>query len=879
MEGVRSAVKKNRSVGDMKQRTPPRLARWLWNQYCRDEEKSTLVPDLDEYFAEISIDKNRMNACFWYWKQVIGSILSLTKQRVFIGGIMLKNYLITTLRKIKKHKAFSLINISGLTLGMTCCILILLWVQDEMSYDRFFRHNDALYRLVVVERQQKRLDMVDVKTPWPAAEILKESIPEIRNTARFHFLRNRTLRYKDRLFNENSFGFADLSFFDLFSFEFIKGDPRNALKDLNSIVLTEEMAEKYFGREDPVGKTMTLDNKTDLNVTGVIKNIPHNTHFESSYYSFDCLVPIPFFKNYASGFENWGEFRFITYVLLEKGVDYRKVNEKIALVFDEHTESASDIQLFLQPVKSIRLVDINGEPTGMRNITMFSFLAGLVLLIACFNFTNLTTARALSRAKEIGIRKVVGAKKGNLIRQFLGESLCFSLFALILTVLLVYLFLPMFNKISEKSVPFSLFSHPSQLCGLILITLFTGLIAGAYPAFFLSSFRPQFALKENFHAGSKKAIMKRSLVIIQFAVSIFLLISAAISSKQYNFFLKQDIGFEKKDMCILGINKMNEQRYEALKNEIRSNPSIQNVTASGMLPGIGSSFATQDVRWEGSDPEKKTLFHGHYVSDDFFKTYRIKILKGSVFSQLKSSSFSDSIVISDSAARVMEFENPLGKRVSFDDKDWTIIGVVNDIHIFSLQYELPPVLFVYRPEMSRYIGIKLDSETGTTPAILGYIESKWKEYFPDSPFEYFFLEDVLNKSYDSVKRDSQIYRYFSILAIFISCLGLFGLAAHSVEQRTKEIGIRKILGAPIKLLVTLMIKESLVLVAAANLIAWPVSYYIMKTWLANFAYRINLTWPVFLLSSLIGLAIALVTISFQSIKAAIANPVDSLRYE
>ena len=820
-----------------------------------------------------------MNACRWYWKQVIRSIFSFSKQRVYIGGTMLKNYLITTLRKIKRHKAFSFINISGLTLGMACCILILLWIQDEVSYDRFFNNSDELYRLVVVEQQQNRLDMIDIKTPWLAAETLKESIPEIRDAARFHFLRNRILRHEDCLFNENSFGFADPSFFNLFSFEFIKGNPRNALKDLNSIVLTEEMAEKYFGSEDPVGKTMTLDNKTDLNVSGVIKNIPHNTHFESSYYSFDCLVPIPLYKNYASGFENWEEFRFIAYILLEKGIDYRKVNEKMALVFDEHTKSASDIQLFLQPIKSIRLVDINGEPTGMRNITMFSLLAGLVLLIACFNFTNLTTARALSRAKEIGIRKVVGAKKGNLIRQLLGESLCFSLFALILAVLSVYLLLPMFNKISGKSVSFSLFSHPSQLCGLILITFFTGLIAGAYPAFFLSSFRPQFALKANFRAGSKKAIMKRSLVIIQFAVSIFLLISATISSRQFNFFLKTDIGFEKKDMCILGIHNMDKQRYEAFRNEIRNNPSIQSVTASGMLPGAGSFFATQEIHWEGSDPKQKTLFHGHYVSDDFFKTYGIKILKGDVFSKLKSSGFSDSIVISNSAAHVIGFENPLGKRVAFDDKNWTIVGVVNDIHIFSLKYKLPPVLFVYKPENSRYIGIKLNSETEPTPTTLVYIENKWKEHYPHLPFEYFFLEDVLNKSYDSVKRNSEIFRYFSFLAIFISCLGLFGLVAHSAEQRTKEIGIRKVLGAPMRSLITIMIKEFLVMVAAANVIAWPIAFYVMNKWLENFAYRASIGIYLFLLPSMAALMIALFTVSFQCIKAATANPVDSLRYE
>ncbi len=863
----------------MKQHTSPRLARWLWNKYCKDEEKSTLVHDLDEYFSEISIDKKRMNACFWYWKQVIGSMLSLTKQQFLVGCTMFKNYLITTLRKIKKQKAFSFINISGLTLGMTCCILIFLWVQDEMSYDRFFSHSDELYRLVVVEQQQNRLDMVDIKTPWLAAEVLKESIPEIRDAARFHFLRNRTLRHKDRLFNENNFGFADPSFFDLFSFEFIKGNPQNALKDINSIVLTEEMAGKYFGKEEPVGKTMTLDNTLDLNVTGVIKNIPHNTHFKSSYYSFDCLVPILLYKNYASGFENWEEYRFIAYILLEKGFDYKKVNEKIAFVFDEQSERASEIQLVLQPINSIRLYNINGEPTGMKSITIFSLLAGLVLLIACFNFTNLTTARSLSRAKEIGIRKVVGAKKGNLIRQFLGESLCFSMLSLILAVLLVYLFLPTFNNMSGKFVSFSLFSHPSQLCGVFMIAIFTGIIAGGYPAFFLSSFRPQLALKKNFSTGSKKAIMKRSLVIIQFSVSIFLLISASVSSKQFNFFLEKDIGFEKKDMCIVGLNKINVQRYEAFRNEIKNNPCIQNVTASGMPPGIGSFFATQSVHWDGKDPEQKILFHGHLVGDDFFKTYGMKILKGNVFSRLISTSFSDFIVISNSAARIMGYENPIGKRVVFADKDWTILGVVNDIHIFSLQYELEPVLFIYRPESSRYMGIKLDSETEAIPATLSFIENKWKEYFPDSPFEYFFLEDILNKSYDNVDRNSQVFRYFALLAIIISCLGLFGLVAHSAEQRTKEIGIRKVLGASNRSLVTLVIKESLVLVVAANLIAWPVSYYIMKTWLANFAYRINLTWSVFLLSSLIGFAIALVTISFQSIKAATANPVDSLRFE
>jgi len=298
-----------------------------------------------------------------------------------------------------------------------------------------------------------------------------------------------------------------------------------------------------------------------------------------------------------------------------------------------------------------------------------------------------------------------------------------------------------------------------------------------------------------------------------------------------------------------------------------------------MPPGIGSVFATQSVHWDGKDPEQKILFHGHYVGDDFFKTYGMKILKGEVFSPLKSSSFSDSIVISDSAARIMGYENPIGKRVNFADKEWTILGVVNDIHIFSFQYELEPVLFVYRPERSRYIEIKLDSGIEAIPATLSFIEKKWKEYSPDSPFEYFFLEDILNKSYDNVHRNSQIFRCFALLAILISCLGLFGLVAHSAEQKTKEIGIRKVLGALVRSLVTLMIKESLVLVIAANLIAWPVSCFIMKTWLANFAYRINLAWPVFLLSSLTGLAIALLTVSFQSIKAATANPVDSLRYE
>jgi len=303
------------------------------------------------------------------------------------------------------------------------------------------------------------------------------------------------------------------------------------------------------------------------------------------------------------------------------------------------------------------------------------------------------------------------------------------------------------------------------------------------------------------------------------------------------------------------------------------------VTASGIPPGIGSVFATLRVHWDGKDPEQKILFHGHYVGDEFFKTYGMKILKGNVFSPLNSSRFSDSVMISESAAHIMGYENPIGKRVTFDEKDWTILGVVNDIHIFSLQYELDPVLFVYRPERSRYIGIKLDSEIEAIPETLSFVESKWKEYFPDSPFEYFFLEDILNKSYDNVDRNSQIFRYFALLAIIISCLGLLGLVTHAAEQRTKEIGIRKVLGASNRSLITLMIKESFVLIIAANLIAWPVSYYIMKTWLDNFAYRINLTWSVFIFSSLIGLAIALATISFQSIKASTANPVDSLRYE
>ena len=790
---------------------------------------------------------------------------------------MFINYFKIALRQIKRQKGYSFINISGFAVGMACCILILLWVQDEFSYDKFHENADRIYRVIKIWRKGEIAHYAT--TPAPLAQALKEDIPEISNSARFDPAGQMTVAYDKKVFYENNVAYADPSYFELFTFPLTKGDPRTALSNPNSIVLTENMAHKYFGAEDAVGKTLRINNQYDFLVTGVMKNIPLNSHLQ-----FDFLIPFIRIKEIQGrGQEthvDWHNTAFYTYVLLEKNIPYQRVSEKISDYLKKHIPESTS-SLYLQPLKRIHLYSSNLRldiATGnITNIYIFSAMAFFILLIACINFMNLATARSGRRSKEIGMRKVIGASRGNLVKQFFGESLVLTFLVTVVAIAIVSNVLPVFNNLSGKDISLGALLNINFILALISIAFLTGMLSGSYPALFLSSFRPVVVLKNSFRTGLKGALFRKVLVIFQFSLMIILIIGTIVIYNQLEYIQNSKLGFDKEHLIFLAMNEDVRLRYEPFKNDLLQNPDILNVTASSSLPFWGTDIATEDVNWEGKIPAEDFLMRGVGVDYDFIETLKIEMAEGRNFSR-EFSTDQRNYILNSSAVKAMKLQSPLGKKLTLMGKTGSIIGIVKDYHFKPLNLLLEPlVLRLYEPQWLNFIYVRIRPEaiSGT----LKYMENRWKQFFPGVPFQYSFVDQTLANVYLSVERIGSLLRYFSILAIVIACLGLFGLSAYIAEQRTKEIGIRKVLGATVPGVALLLSKEFIKWVLIANLMAWPVAYFVMKDWLNNFAYRTHLGLDIFILSGLLAFAIALLTVSFQSIKAALTNPVDNLRYE
>ena len=851
----------------MKHHTPPRLARWLWNTFCKDEEKFTLVHDLDEYFSEISIDKKRMNASFWYWKQVIGSILSLTKQQIFFGGIMFKNYLKIAFRNVRRHKGYSFINISGLAVGMACCLLILIWINHEMSYDRFHEHSDSIYRLAFISTQSVHQGW---GTPYPLGPVIKDNIPEVEEFARLSPLSRRLLAYDEKRFFESSIISADPSILKIFSFSFIKGNPENALASHSSMVVTETAAAKYFGTQDPLGKILKFNNRIPFTVTGVIADIPDNSSLR-----FDFLIPLEFLRSKGAP-TNWGAFVYHTYFLIKPNVNIQDIDNKI-----EKLEKPLPHKFVLHPFNTMRLFGIN-ENGVIRSISLFSLLAFLVLLIACVNYINLTTARSANRAKEIGLRKVVGAHRKDIIRQFFGESIVFTIIALCFACVLVSLFLPAVSRITGSQLSINFAQHHFILIEIFGILLLTGIFAGCYPAVFLSSFHPVKIFKGTLYSGKRNSILRKGLVVGQFIVSITLIIGTLLINEQLRYVSHQNPGFKKENLIYMPMRGTGNlwQRYNTLKQELEQKQDIVKVAASTCLPVGGMVNEWGQMDWKDRDPKERIGMSHMAVDADFLETFKTELIKGRFFSEDLLSD-KQNFVLNEAAVKATKLQSPIGERFRLLDKTGQIIGVVKDFHFDSLHNEIGPLALHMMPysywayEHIIFVRIK-SSEVRKT---LTSIEKLWNKHVPEYPFEFHFMDSSMEALYSSEQQLRTIVRYFTIVSLFISCLGLFGLVSFSVEKRTKEVGIRKVLGASYGSLIHLVSKEYIGLVAISNVISWPMAYYFMNKWLQNFVYRINLSIWIFILSGLTALVIALLTVSFQSIKAAMANPVDSLRYE
>ena len=782
---------------------------------------------------------------------------------------MIRNYIKIALRNMTKHSAYSVINIAGLSVGLTAFILIALWIQHELSYDRFHERSSQLYR--VVENQyyaNNELFPVAV-TPAPLGPYLKQNFPEIENATRTSEARF-LFQHEDLKFNELGY-MVDPAFFEMFSLEIVKGDQKTLLSNLDNIVISESLEKKYFQGNDPLGKVFRINNN-DFAVTGVFRDFPENSHMK-----FDYILPFEVFVKFGwDSLKNWNMNGYYTYAQLRKDADVEKANSKIKDVINKHVEE-SKTEIYLQPLSSIHLhskftADIGGHG-DIQYIYIFSAVAAFVLIIACINFMNLSTARSTRRSKEVGIRKVVGAARTQLIRQFLMESIMFVLISLLVALVLAQLLLPSFNEISGKVLKLS-FESTQLWIILSCIMIVTSVISGSYPALFMSSFKPVTTLKGALRSGKGAVIFRKALVITQFTITVLLISGTIIVYHQLTFIRNKKLGFEKNNVISLRLNEEIQKNREAFKNELLSGSGVSGVTyTSNSLTYVGNSGG--GMEWEGKNPEVDILFHFLAVDYDFIKTFNIEMVDGRNFSR-EIASDSAAIILNEEAIRQMGFENPVDRKVTWDDP-LTIIGVVKDFHFKSVHEKIEPLAIMVVASRYNWIYVKLDA--GDPTGAMSSVKDVYKKFSPDRPFDYTFLNEDFDKLYRAEERTGTIFNYFAGIAIFISCLGLFGLVMFTIEQRVKEIGIRKVLGASVSNLFSLISADFIRLIIISNVIAIPVAWYAMNKWLDTFAYKVTIHWATFAIAAVVSILIAWLTMSYQSIKAAIANPVNSLRNE
>ncbi len=793
---------------------------------------------------------------------------------------MFKNYLTIAVRNLLKHKGHSFINITGLAVGMACAMIILFWVQDELSYDRFHENAPNIYRVVV---EWKENSTKWAKTPGLLAAALKEEIPEIVNTARVHKRPRVSMRYGEKAFYEENKFRADPELFEMFDFPFVKGSRENWTQ---GILITESMARKYFGDEEPLGKTLNVNNWFDIPVTGVIRDVPRN-----SYMQFDCLIQLESLKTFWPGGFNWGNFAHETFVQLQKDADLEAVSSKITnLLFGKYPPIAPYInKIYLQPLTEVYLTTgIGGGQfvnSDRKYIYIFSATAFFVLLIACINFMNLSTARSLTRAKEVGLRKVIGSSRGQLMKQFLGESILLAFVAAVLAMFLVELLMPLFNQVAGKNLRLEYFDV-NLLVGLTALTLITGFIAGSYPAIYLSSFKPAAILKgavfSSFEKSSQRAGVRRALVVMQFALSIMLIAGAIVINRQLDFMAHKKLGFDKDNVVYVPAKANFGAQYQSVKQELLQRPEIVSVAANGCLPT--TTINTSQVFWEGKPPSLDFPIETIAIDHDYFELLGMEMSEGRSFSREHATDALSAFIINEEAAKTMGMQSPVGKEIQVGQMKGKIIGVAKDAYFKSLRQKIEPQIFHvltnYNSELADLFGVVMIKIRGNSiPDALASIESVWKSVNSNYPFEFHFLDETYDSLYNKEKQTSTLFNYFTVLAIAISCLGLFGLAAFVAENRTKEIGIRKVLGATASNVVAMLSADFAKPVLLANVISWPIAYFAMNKWLQDFAYRIDVTWWMFAVAGCLALFIALITVSAQAVKAALANPVEALRYE
>ncbi|MFC1725101.1 ABC transporter permease [candidate division KSB1 bacterium] len=865
----------------------PRLAKFFLSRMYLYNSRHSIQGDFEESYNEIIEEEGSLKAKYWCWKNLIKSLPEHLKLRINWNLIMFGNYMKTGFRNIRKQKGYSVINISGLALGLAFCVLIYLYVQDELLFDKFHVNADSIYSLV---QNDHYYESSGRNCPVPMGHYLENRFNEVKHSVSFCFPEDAVVRYGDRIHREFP-AFTDPEIFRIFTFPLVRGNPETALVPENAVVLTKSYAAKYFGDEDPVGKTMTFtfgEKSRDFVVTGIADDVPGNSTIR-----FNILINI---KNldilYPGYLSNWENFKSETYLLLEKGTSPEIIERKLPGIIDENLakiitmrrdrnwvdDTGTAFSFHLQNLKDMRFFSDHIRHTPKGSILTLYVLAGialLILVVACINFINISIGRSTGRGKEIGIKKVLGADKKNLVGQFLSESVIVTAAAMICGLLTAYLLLPVFNDLSEKSLSFKNIFNLSGVSFFILLTITAGILSGLFPSLVMSNFKPVEIFKGRFRIG-RKNLFTRALIIFQFSLSIFLIISTFLMTRQIRFMLNKDQGYKKEGVLIINTHERDPEKSESFVSLFKERASgysdVLSVSGSWASFNRRTGFSSVEVNGE------RVPVHMNRVYYDYVNTMGMKLIEGRDFSR-EYSTDSRAVVVNRDLVQRLKLESPVGKTIKIGiQPEFHIIGVVEDFHFQSMREEIVPAVMNMLPNYNIYYALVRISDTDISGSLKN-LEAVFKDIIPDKPFTCAFLDDDIELMYRNENKWNRIIKYSSIIALLITCMGITGLTSITISYKVKEIGIRKVLGASIFQIIRIITGDFILLIMAANIITWPVSFYILNKWLQGFAYKTEFGFGIFIASGLFVLFVALFMVSYQTAKAAVSNPVESLRYE
>jgi putative ABC transport system permease protein len=801
---------------------------------------------------------------------------------------MLTNYFVMAIRNILRQKGYSFINILGLALGISSALFIFLWITDEISMNRFHKNLDSIYR--VEQDQDYNGDTYHVTvTPYPAGEGWKREIPEIEKSVRIAQTGSLLTKYDEKAFYESRIICVDSTFLEVFTFPLIKGDPGEVLREPNSIVLTLEMAEKYFGNENPIGKDILLDNKHHFTVRGILKPLPANNNLQ-----FDFLIPFDFTKTTGAYVDHWGSNNIMTYLMLKKGIAPGVVDNKLTETVKNNidftgsrfTRDSYKTKFMLAPLKQIYLHEYFGfghQPGRIQRVIIFSIIGVLVLLIAAINYMNLSTARSSRRSREIGLRKTFGSQRYQLILQFLVESIITSVAAMILSVVFILILMDPFRMISGKTIPMEILLSGKFIAGILGMTIFTAFLAGIYPSLFLSGFKPVAVLTGDPGDSKGKGWLRKGLVILQFSISVFLISSTLVIFRQITYMQGRDLGYNHKDILYIRMFGDLNTHYGAIKQAMTGNPDIISISGGVHLPvNIGSNSGS--ITWDGKDPDLNPLVSISRVDFGYADAIQVPLVAGHDFSKeypadlFNGENSRGGMLINETLAKIIGKEEILGKQITFTGVTGPVVGVIKDFHFLSLRTAIPPlVLFLYPEDRMRYMMIRL--RQGNRAPMVEKLRSTWNAVMPGYPFDYSFIEDDYDQMYQNEERSGKLIAYFTIIAIIIACMGLLGLSSYMAEKRTREIAVRKTFGSSNSKIMVSMISQFARLVLVGIAVATPLSWYYLDSWLKGYPYRTDLSWWVFALPALLALILAIIMVAFQSYKASTTNPAICLRHQ